>query len=514
MVMLVLAVLMGVSVLGAGGEGKFPPWFRFGAATSAHQIEGAWNISGKTPSMWDTFVHASRTINGDGDVACDSYHLWRQDVQVARDLGLDYYRFSLSWTRLLPSGYPDAVNPAGVRYYSELIDALLAHGIQPAVTLYHWDLPQSLIDLGGWTNPLIVEWFADYARVAFALFGARVRTWLTLNEPMIFCELSYAAGVHAPAVRSPGRGDYLCARHAMLAHARAWRIYDEEFRHLYNGRVSLTNQIIWIQAEDPADEELAEMARQADAGIYSHPIFSAAGGWPPALEKHLEAARNRTGYPPTVLPKFTKQEIKFIRGTFDFYGVNYYTSRYVERAGAGEAVGARPIDGVPELRAHLRHRPDWFADHPWFYIYPPGLRKLLNWIKAQYGDLEIQIFENGLMQRDKGLHDPLRVHAYKDHLEQVLLAMEDGVNVTAYTAWTMLDNFEWTDGYDYSFGLYHVDFSDPLRRRTPRSSARYFAHVIRNRTLDIPEDYRHYAAAAAGRTAVLPALLLIVMMIL
>ncbi|XP_041977129.1 myrosinase 1-like [Aricia agestis] len=477
-------------------ELKFPPWFKFGAATAAYQIEGGWNISDKSPSIWDVFTHESPGMisdGGAGDEACDSYRLWREDVKIVADLGLDFYRFSISWPRLLPSGFPDRISSAGRRYYSELIDGLLAAGVEPVVTVYHWDLPQSLQDLGGWTNPLISDWFADYARVVFSLYADRVKTWITINEPVIYCDASYTMGV-APKVQSPEIGLYLCKKHALIAHAKAWRIYDKEFKPKYHGKVSLSNLIMWFEPDDDGEEEVAELARQYGGGMYSHPIYSKEGGWPPAIEQLIAKRSLEQGYPRSRLPAFTEHEIQLTRGTYDFYGLNYYTARLTRRARSGERIGIWPFSGISELNITFTTRPEWKKAPPfWFYIYPEGLRHLMTWLRDQYGDMEFFITETGVSDYDGRLHDVDRVEYYQKHLEQVLLSIhEDHVNVTGFTAWTLMDDFEWIDGYRSKFGLYAVDFSDQQRRRTPRTSAVYYRNVVHTGSIT-PPKYSPYS---------------------
>ncbi|CAH2097432.1 unnamed protein product [Euphydryas editha] len=481
--------LTGVLVCVVVGGRDFPPGFKFGAATAAYQVEGAWNASDKSPSIWDTFVRTRPEViheQSTGDVACDSYNYWMRDVEIASELGLHFYRISISWTRLLPSGFPDRISEDGKTYYNNLINTLLEKGIEPLVTLYHWDLPQSLQDLGGWANPHVSDWFANYARVAFSLFGDRVKTWLTLNEPLIFCEVAYNFGSHAPGVLSPGVGNYLCNKNALLAHAKAWRIYDKEFRHKFNGKVSYCNHLIWIEPETENDEDAAEISRQLMVGMYSHPVYSKEGGWPPVIEKIIAEKSKKEGLYHSRLPSFTQEEIDLIKGTYDYMGFNYYTSRTVRKAKDGEQIGEWPFHGSRDVDIHLTTRPEWKrADTWWFYVNPEGIRKQLDWIKKEYGDFEILITENGYASVNYGLDDYDRVKYFKDHLEQILLAIkEDGVNVTGFTAWTLIDNFEWSDGYRPKFGLAQVDFEHPERKRTPRASARFYANVIKSHSLD------------------------------
>ncbi|XP_041976262.1 myrosinase 1-like [Aricia agestis] len=481
---------------------SFPAGFKFGAATAAAQVEGGWNVSDKSRSIWDEVIHAhpERVVDGsNGDVACDSYHLWKRDAQMAADLGLDFYRFSISWPRLLPSGFPNRISEDGRRFYSNLIDELIRNHVEPVITLYHFDLPQALQYLGGWTNPLVSDWFGEYARVVFSLFGDRVKWWITINEPLIMCEYVYNTGQSAPAVLSPGLGDLLCTKNALLAHAKAWRIYDTEFRDKYKGKISITNQIMWFEPLRAGDEEATRLVTEYATGLYTHPIFSKEGGWPKSIEAIVAQKSKEEGYTKSRLPPFTADEVQLVKGTYDFFGFNYYTCRQVSAAGAGEVVGAWPLAGSPDLHAKLLIDPKWNTTNFWFSAVPYGIRNVLKWIKSEYGNVEVYIAENGYLSTSKALHDPERVDYYKAHLEQILLAMyEDGVNVTGYTAWTLMDNFEWMDGYRSNFGLYAVDFIDPQRTRTPRSSAYYYAHVIRTRRLDVPLDYTPHTARASS----------------
>ncbi|CAH0696429.1 unnamed protein product [Spodoptera exigua] len=485
------AVAMGVMLaVSSSTKLPFPPGFKFGAATAAYQVEGGWNLDGKSENIWDRFVHEHPERIDDrstGDVACDSYHNWRRDIEMGAELGLDFYRISLSWSRTLPSGFPNHINQAGIAYYSNLIDGLLEKGMEPLVTIYHWDLPQSLQDLGGWANPLIVDWFGDYAKVVFDHFGDRVKLWLTLNEPVILCEAFYNAEVFPPAFISPDLGVYLCSKHTLLAHAKAWRIYDEMLKPQYHGRVSLSTHMAWFDPLTPEDKNLAELTRQNFAGRYAHAIYSKIGGWPPTLEKVLAEVSLKRGYSRPQLPPFTQEEIEFVRGTYDFFAMNHYTSRLIRTAKDGEKFRAWPLGDVEDLDGVIQRKADWTqAGTSWFFVYPEGIRKSLVWLKKQYGGLEIMITENGLATKS-GLDDQDRVQYYRDYLEQVLLAInEDGVNVTAYTAWSLMDNYEWNNGYMVKFGLYEVDFTDPERKRTPRASTHYYASIIRTHSLDVP----------------------------
>ncbi|XP_061724123.1 myrosinase 1-like [Cydia pomonella] len=461
----------------------FPPGFRFGAASAAYQIEGGWNVSDKGESIWDHIVHTRPGFIADlstGDVACDSYHLWEEDLKILEDLGVDFYRFSISWPRLLPSGFPNHISEDGCRYYSNLIDGLLARGIAPVVTLYHWDLPQNLQDLGGWTNPLVVEWFADYARVVYSLFADRVKTWITINEPCFVCDGAYR-DIIAPGIEDYEIGALLCTKYVLLAHAAAYRIYEREFKHKYGGEVSITNQEIWLEPKTEADWELTLLAREYAFGRYTYPVFSAEGGWPPALEAYMAEKSAKEGYPRSRLPAFTPEEIQLIKGSSDFFGLNHYTSRTVRAPAPGERPGLYMFESFEEVGAVLESKPEWAGDgSDWLKVNPEGLRHNLNWTRQLYGDVRILIIENGCSSEDT-LNDTGRVSYIRDYLEQVLLAIDDGIKVIGYTAWSLMDDFEWIDGYQTRFGLHAVDFSDPRRARTARASASYYRRVLRTR---------------------------------
>ncbi|KAI5639819.1 glycosyl hydrolase family 1 domain-containing protein [Phthorimaea operculella] len=443
-----------VAASAAAGR-DFPPGFKFGAASASYQVEGAWNHSDKSENVWDHFSHNHPELiagGATGDVACDSFNQWQTDVDLTAELGLHFYRFSLSWSRILPSGFPDRVSEEGTRYYNNLINGLLEKGVEPVVTIYHWDLPQRLQNMGGWFNPLIEQWFSDYARVVYELFGDRVKTWLTLNEPLVICDLSYSSGQLAPGILEPEMMN-VCTKNLLLAHARAYRIYDEEFRSKYNGQVSLANHALWLEPESdsPKDAELTELLMQLQVGRYAQPIFGD-GGWPAAVEKLVEDRSKRDGHPRSILPTFTEEEKEFIKGTFDFFALNHYTSRTVSPGPElpWTTTSPWPLGDKHDVPAKLGVRKEWpVAENAWLNINPAGLRNALVWLKERYGDIPIMITENGYASKGMTLDDQRRVDYYEGYLDAVLKAIkEDKVNVTGYTAWTLLDNFEWFDGYE------------------------------------------------------------------
>ncbi|XP_072948338.1 myrosinase 1-like [Epargyreus clarus] len=469
------------------GNLTFPKGFLFGAATSAYQVEGSWNVDGKGESIWDRSKHRHPELVPDGangDIACDSYRQYMTDVRIAEDLGLHFYRFSISWTRILPNGIPSKINAAGAKYYSDLIDALLDKGIEPIITMYHFDLPQRLQDLGGWTNPLIVDWFANYARTLYSLYADRVTTWLTINEPNIMCDFSFNSGIMAPHILEPEYAPYLCNKYVLLAHAKAWRIYDEEFKPKFHGKLSLSNFLVWMTPVTEADQDAADLANY-HCNRYTYPVYSKEGGWPPSIQKALADYSKRRGYSTSVLPNFTKEEIEMIKGTYDFFSLNYYSARVVRWAKPGDEPGFWIQSGAPDLNLVLGGDPAW-PTAGLLPSYPEGLRKVIAWVREEYGEQEIFVTENGFGKKGgDNLIDRDRIDYINKHLEQILLSIEDGANVTGYTVWALMDNFEWVAGYTLKFGLYEVNFTDPKRRRIPRASAYYFAELIKQNSLNV-----------------------------
>ncbi|CAG5040690.1 unnamed protein product, partial [Parnassius apollo] len=468
---------------------KFPTGFMFGSSTASYQVEGGWNASDKGESIWDRLVHTNPNIIKDarnGDIAANSFNKWRQDVDIAADLGLNFYRFSISWPRLLPKGFTHKISEHGKKYYNNLIDALLEKGIEPVVTLYHWDMPQILQDLGGWTNPLMSDWFAEYARYAFSTFGDRVKTWITINEALVVCDFAYNSGIIAPGIKEPTVAPFLCNKHILIAHAKAYRIYDKYFRPKQRGRVSLSNNLLWIEPLTPSDKALAELAREHSTGRYSHPIFSKKGGWPPSIEKVMAEYSSKQGFNVSTLPSFTKEEIKMMRGAYDFYALNHYTTRFIRPANPGEDPGVWFVTGSPEINGVLVADPAWpYGESRLLPLYPEGIRRQIAWLMKRYGNVGFLITENGYSTSGSRLNDEDRVKFIKDYLEQVLLSIwVDGAKIMGYSYWSMIDDFEWMDGYSVKFGLYEVDFEDSERVRTPRASAQYYANIIRTNSID------------------------------
>lgn len=435
-----------------------PPDFLWGAATSAYQIEGSPLAEGAGPSIWHEFAHTpGRTRNGDtGDLACDHYRRYQEDVALMGELGLNAYRFSISWSRVLPEGR-GRVNAPGLAFYERLVDALLEQGIQPMLTLYHWDLPAALDRLGGWLNPDSAHWFADYARLLFRTLDDRVKLWVTLNEPWVVVDGGYLHGVLAPGQRNIFAAP-LASHNLLRAHAAAVQVYRAAGRH----QIGL---VVNLEPKYPATESAEDFAATMRADAYWNrqyldPVFL--GAYPPELAEIFGAA----------WPAFPAADLDFIRQPLDFLGVNYYSRQLVQHD---------PGDW-PLQAARIRQPRQTYTSLDW-EVYPQGLTDILEWVARRYGPLPLYITENGAAFYDspqtEGLvDDPLRQRYLRDHLRAALEARRQGVDLRGYFAWSLLDNFEWAYGYTPRFGLTHVDYA--TQQRTIKASGRFYAEVIRS----------------------------------
>ncbi|XP_051172506.1 myrosinase 1-like [Leptopilina boulardi] len=461
---------------------KLPKDFAIGAATAAYQIEGAWNISGKGENVWDHFTHKpdSKVDNkSTGDVACNSYYLYKDDVKLLNHIGFDFYRFSISWARILPNGFANNVSKEGIRYYNDLLDELHSKGIKPYVTLYHWDHPQVLEKLGGWTNELMVQWFTDYARVVFKELGPKIKVFFTVNEPFAFCSFGYGHALLAPGTNLPGVADYMCGHNVLKAHASVYHLYNNEFRKKQKGTIGIVNVCNSYIAKNK-DPKLEDDAFQFTCGWFSHAIFSKKGDYPPIMKKLIKETSLREGWSKSRLPVFDKKWINYIKGTSDFYGLNHYSSEMVER---GINNG---MDIWHEFNATFTLDPKWpKAKSFWLAVVPHGLRKMLNKLKKEYGNIPIYITENGYSD-DGELMDEKRVEFYFLYMKEMLKAIyKDDCNVQVFTAWSLMDNFEWAKGYSEKFGIIHVNFDEPLRNRTLKYSATWFKSLLQSRKLSL-----------------------------
>jgi beta-glucosidase len=446
---------------------RFPEGFHWGVATSAYQIEGAWDEDGKGESIWDRFAHTSGRIkNGDtGDVACDSYHHWREDVALLREMNLTSYRFSIAWPRILPRGV-GAVNQRGIDYYARLTDALLEAGIRPFPTLYHWDLPQALEDRGGWPNRDTASCFAEYADAVVGALGDRIDRWMIFNEPSIFTVMGYLAGIHAP-----GR----CDREAWLRATHTVNLAQgEAFRAMRAARPGLSIGTAFAMSAcepagaAPADLEAAERWHRLVNLWYLEPALR--GRYPDAFPEG----------PPLEPMGVREGDLERVRAPLDFLGINLYTRTLVghdpdDRLGVqARAVG--PVGGDEGPR----------TDFGW-EVWPRALHDVVVRITRDYGRPRIEITENGCSYADGPgpdgvIRDARRIEFHRGYLDALASAIAEGADVRGYHAWSLMDNFEWAEGYAQRFGLAWVDFG--TRERRLKESGRWYGRVAAEHGFD------------------------------
>ncbi|XP_049765179.1 myrosinase 1-like [Schistocerca cancellata] len=482
-----LAVLHLTRAASNSSLNQFPEGFLLGAATASYQIEGAWNEDGKGENIWDHMLHEHPKFskNGDnGDVACDSYHKYAEDVEALKGIGATAYRFSVSWARILPTGDLDVINQAGIDYYNNLINLLLENGIEPIVTMYHWDLPQALQYIGGWPNPILADYFVEYARILFQNFGDRVKWWITFNEPVGVTSGYSSVGVRAPSQNAPGIGNYLAAHTLIRAHGKVYRLYDEQFRATQNGSVGITLSTDWNEpAEDTQECRDAQRRKfEFEMGLYGHPIF-VDGDYPAVVRQRVDNNSAAEGRPRSRLPSFTEEEKQYIKGSADFFGLNSYTTKLVKPGEWGASPSLERDSGITSS-----FNESWPESAVrWLRVVPWGFRKVLNWVSTEYAGYPIIVTENGYADYGE-LDDQERINYYGSYLAEMLKAInEDGVNVFGYMTWSIIDNLEWTSGFSVKFGVYHVDFNSTERTRTPKASANFIGGIYRNRT--VPEEY-------------------------
>ncbi|XP_063224926.1 myrosinase 1-like [Bacillus rossius redtenbacheri] len=486
-----LLLLAAACSLGAPRNTSFPQGFLFGASSAAYQVEGAWNTSGRGESNWDRLIHRHpECISNEAtaDVAADSYHKYQEDVRAAKEVGFDFYRFSISWPRIMPQGNLSLINQDGIDYYNNLINALLANNIQPVVTMFHWDLPQSLQDLGGLMNPAIVDYFEDYARLLYTTYGDRVKLWTTFNEPYEI-SVGLTSACEAPAdLVSPGFGEYLAMHNLLKAHATAYRLYDREFRRRQGGKVGITLSAAWAvpKSQSAADLEAAERYLQFTVGWFAHPIFSQEGDYPSVMKERVARNSKAEGLRRSRLPEFGPEWVDYIKGSYDFFGLNHYTTKILSEPATATVSQISMANDMGNL---VTEQDDaWpYGAATYFRYVPFGMRNILKWVSERYNGVDILITENGWCDSGE-LNDTMRTRFYVNYLAAVLDAIYlDNVQVIGHAAWSLIDNFEWASGYSMKFGLYYVDFNDPDRPRVPKDSSKVYASMIKNRSL--PEEY-------------------------
>ncbi len=436
----------------------FPPRFLWGCATSAYQIEGSPLADGAGPSIWQRFARTpGRIAGGDtGDIACDHYRRMHEDVALMKSLGLTAYRFSINWARVLPAGR-GAVNAAGLGFYERLVDALLAAGITPMATLYPWDLPQALDDSGGWLNPDIGNWFADYAQVMYRALDDRVPLWATINEPWVVADGGYMHGVLAPGHRCAHEAA-VAAHRQLQAHAAAVRAYRAVGRHRIGLVVNVEPKHL-APGASAADRHAAALADAYMNRQYLDPTLL--GRYPDELREVFGAS----------WPDWPDAEVEALKTPVDWLGLNYYTRAVVQADPAGWPVKA----------AAVRQPGAIYTETGW-ELHPQSLTETLLWLHRRYGGLPLYVTENGAAFYDPPspvdgrIDDPLRVHYLRTHLAAVQAAIAQGADVRGYCAWSLLDNLEWAHGFAKRFGLVHVDFQ--TLQRTPKASAKWYAQFI------------------------------------
>ncbi len=452
---------------------SFPDGFIWGAATASYQIEGAAREDGRGPSIWDTFsrtpgrVYAGHT----GDIACDHYHRYVDDVALMAGLGLASYRFSVAWPRIQPDG-TGPVNLKGLDFYDRLTDELLGQGIDPVVTLYHWDLPQTLEDRGGWANRETAEAFAEYAQIVHARLGDRVKTWTTLNEPWCSAYLGYGSGVHAPGKQDP-EAVFAAVHHLLLGHGMAARA----LRSAGAQNISITlnpSVALPVDPGNPADLEAVRIIDGLSNRLFLDPLFK--GQYPADMLEHMSRF--------TDLSYIADGDLATINAPIDVLGINFYQPAYVSAKPGAPAAPEQPGSEGIAFRA-----PDGpVTDMNWL-IEPSALTGLLKRIDTDYPGTPMLITENGaaypeVPSADGEVHDARRVEYLDGHLRACHDALAAGVDLRGYFVWSLMDNFEWAEGYNKRFGIVHVDYT--TQQRVLKDSAKWYREVIRRNGIAAP----------------------------
>ena len=440
---------------------KFPDNFLWGSSTSAYQIEGAHNEDGKGTSIWDTFTRwDAHVLNGDnGDVACDHYHRYKDDVALFKSLHLSCYSFTIAWTRILPTG-SGSVNQKGLDFYSRLVDELLGAGIMPKATLFHWDLPQALQDVGGWTNRETADRFADYARIVFDRLGDRVKFWGTHNEPWVAAFLGYGIGIHAPGICDYSQA-YQAAHHLLLAHGRAVQVFRQGG---YEGTIGLILNLNGLIPASDDERDIAATQREHDEthALFLDPVFK--GEYPREFFEYIGPHQ----------PRIHSGDLEVIHQPIDFLGLNHYNS---------DVVSFDLFGGLNKASSVPYSAPGWGRTEMNWGIHPMGIKSEVMYIKERYGNPVIYITENGCATPDVPdengfVQDWDRIRFIQAHLQALHQAIREGANVKGYFVWSIFDNFEWERGYSRRFGLVRVNYE--TLERIPKQSAHWYRNVIDN----------------------------------
>lgn len=438
---------------------KFPDGFVWGTATSSYQIEGAWNEDGKGESIWDRFTHQKyKILGGDtGDVACDHYHRMPEDVALLKSLGVNSYRFSISWPRIQPDGRGKP-NPKGLDFYDRLVDALLAAGIAPNATLNHWDIPQALEDAGGWPNRDMTGWFSDYARIMFDRLGDRVEMWATHNEPYVVAFLGYAFSIFAPGYADYSRA-FQSTHHLLLSHGKAVQVFRQGG---YKGKIGIVTDLQWAEAasDSEADQLANQRVLESSFDIFLSPLFH--GRYPQYLMDWIGP----------MAPKVQPGDLEVISTPMDYLGINHYCTRLVSFDPSGGLMRARLVPKTLPMAG--------FTEVGWG-INPEGLADVLAYVQHKYGNPAMYIAENGCAALDRPddsgyVADYERIGYLRGYLSAIHGAVERGANLRGYYIWSFLDNFEWAHGYTPRFGIVRVNYEN--QARIPKKSYHWYKDVI------------------------------------
>ena len=440
--------------------------FAWGEATSSYQIEGGAFIDGKGWDIWDVYCkEEGKVFEGHtGDVACDHYHRFKEDVALMKELGINAYRFSINWSRIFPNGY-GKVNELGVKFYHNLIDELVSAGIEPFITLYHWELPYELHKKGGWMNDEIVNWFADYAVFIVKEFSGKVTKYFTFNEPQCFIGLGYVSGIHAPGLKAPIRDTFIMAHNVLKAHGLAVKKMREAAKQDIEIGIAPTGSMSYPDSNKPEDIEAARMHLMNintpldswtwNVTWWSDPIFF--GEYP---EDGLKRFKD-------YLPEITKEDLKLINQPTDFYGQNIYNGNRVKMGADGKPEVVKRYDGFPKTALGWPVTPESLYWGPYF-------------LYERYKK-PIYMTENGLschdvISSDGKVHDPNRIAFVESYLKQLKKASADGVDIRGYFHWSLMDNFEWHSGYADRFGMIYVDY--PTQKRIIKDSGYWYKNII------------------------------------
>ncbi|KAF7284221.1 hypothetical protein GWI33_022373 [Rhynchophorus ferrugineus] len=462
---------------------SFPDDFLWGYASAAYQVEGGWDADGKSESVWDYDAHNHPDWfpeGQNGDVACDAYHKTDVDIALLKYQGVKAYRFSIAWPRVLPTGRIDDINEKGIQYYQDLISKLKANNIEPIVTMHHWDHPRVIEEQGGFLNEsLIIPAFLEYATLLWERFGDDVKWWTTFNEPKQTCGGGYDYGSVSPNRQDPGRGGYICAHNLLRAHAKAYKIYNEQFRAKQNGKVSLVMDTSWYEpaSDDPKDIEAAQRKNLFNYGWFAHPVVY--GDYPEVMRERIAERSRLQNLSESRLPSFTEEEKAELKGSYDFLTINMYSTelaKWRDDEPAGEP-------SIYDDTSVTTYQPDDWEKTitSWFKVVPWGARREVVWIRDNYGD------DKGILVTENGYHDDgnnmtdlgTRGRYHKLYLSNINDAIyKDGVNVIGYMAWSLMNDVEWYSGWQINLGHYHVDFYSDERTRTPKESAGYYRKVV------------------------------------